>query len=178
MEAAEPSAEESAAVEKAAMGALSSLLDELVDMRGTEGLAMGRVLSEHLDTLDQLRQAAKDRADTQPTALRAKIEEQLASLLEASPPVSQERLAQELALLATKADVREELDRLGVHIEACRTLISGGGPVGRKLDFLCQELNRESNTICSKSADMDLTRIGLDLKTTVERFREQVQNVE
>ncbi len=178
MEAAEPSTEDSAAAEEAAMAGLKGLLDELVGMRHGEGQAMGRVLVEHLETLDQLRQAAKARADAQPMALRTKIEEQLATLLEASPPVSEDRLAQELALLATKADVREELDRLGAHIDSCRDLLGGGGPVGRKLDFLCQELNRESNTICSKSADMELTRIGLDLKSTVERFREQVQNVE
>ena len=94
------------------------------------------------------------------------------------PALSEERLAQETALLVSKADLREELDRLKAHLEAARGLMTADGGVGRKLDFLCQEFNREANTLCSKSQDIELTRIGLDLKATIQQFREQVQNVE
>jgi uncharacterized protein (TIGR00255 family) len=100
------------------------------------------------------------------------------TLLESSPALPEDRLAQEAALLLTRADVREELDRLGAHSAAARELIAGSGPLGRRLDFLCQELNREANTLCSKSADVALTRVGLDLKATIDQLREQVQNVE
>ena len=99
-------------------------------------------------------------------------------MLADTPPLAPDRLAQEVALLALKADVREEIDRLGAHIAAGRDLLAEGGPVGRKLDFLTQELGREANTLCSKSADADLTRAGLALKVAIERFREQVQNLE
>ena len=92
--------------------------------------------------------------------------------------MDEDRLVQEVALLATKADVREELDRLAAHVSEARMLIKEGSPVGRKLDFLCQELNREANTLCSKSSDLELTRVGLDLKTAVDRLREQIQNIE
>ena len=113
--------------------------------------------------------------------VKARFESQLAELLERLPALSEERLAQEVALLVGKADVREELDRLAAHIEQARTLLASASrdnPVGRKFDFLCQEFNREANTLCSKSADIELTRIGIDLKGAVERMREQVQNVE
>ncbi|MBF0167163.1 MAG: DUF1732 domain-containing protein, partial [Alphaproteobacteria bacterium] len=96
----------------------------------------------------------------------------------AHPPLNEDRLAQELALLIAKGDVREELDRLGAHVQAAREMLAAPDPVGRRLDFLCQEFNRESNTLCSKSADVDLTRIGLALKAVIEQFREQVQNIE
>ena len=99
-------------------------------------------------------------------------------MLEAVPALNEDRLAQEVALIAGRADVREELDRLGAHVAAARDLVTAGGPVGRKLDFLCQELNREANTICSKSADLALTETGLELKSVIEQLREQVQNIE
>ena len=102
----------------------------------------------------------------------------LAELLDASPALAPERLAQEVALLAAKADVREELDRLSAHVAAAQELLAAGGAVGRRLDFLCQEFNREANTLCSKSADVALTRIGLALKAAIDQFREQVQNIE
>ena len=113
--------------------------------------------------------------------VRSKFESQLADLLERAPPLSEERFAQEVALLVGKADVREELDRLTAHIAQARSLLKEArpdNPVGRKFDFLCQEFNREANTLCSKSADIELTRIGIDLKGAIERMREQVQNVE
>ncbi len=102
----------------------------------------------------------------------------LDELMAAAPPLSEERLAQEIAIMAGKADVREELDRLDAHVDAARGLLDAGGAIGRRLDFLCQEFNREANTLCSKSADVALTRIGLDLKQSVEQLREQVQNIE
>jgi len=99
-------------------------------------------------------------------------------VLEAEPPVAEDRLAQELAILSVKGDITEELDRLGAHVSAARDLFGEGGAVGRRLDFLCQELNREANTVCSKSNDNELTKHGLELKALIEQFREQVQNVE
>ena len=107
-----------------------------------------------------------------------RLEKSVAELLAAETSLPEERLMQEVALLASKADVREELDRLAAHIAAARELLAGGGLVGRRLEFLCQELNREVNTICSKSSDVSLTRIGLDLKAAVDQLREQVQNIE
>jgi uncharacterized protein (TIGR00255 family) len=121
---------------------------------------------------------ARERAGGLVDLFRERLREQLNEVLQASPPVSEERLAQELAVIATKADVREEIERLNAHLEACRELLNSGEPVGRRLDFLCQELNREANTICSKSADLPLTGIGLELKSVIEQFREQIQNVE
>ena len=102
----------------------------------------------------------------------------LKELRESDPPLPEERLAQEAALLMTKADIAEELDRLSAHVEAARKLLGQGGAIGRKLDFLCQEFNREANTLCSKSSDMELTQIGLALKAAIERLREQIQNIE
>src|SRR5262249_24419307 len=114
----------------------------------------------------------------QPEEIARRLRQQVSELLGQLPAPAPERLAQEVALLAARADVREELDRLAAHTEAARLLIAAGGPVGRKPDFLCPELNPEANTLCSKSADVDLTRIGLDLKVAIEQVREQVQNIE
>ena len=162
----------------ALMTGLETVLKPLSDMRGEEGAHLANMLTAHLDTLAGLSKAAKDTADLQPGQQRERMKQQIAEILEQSPPVSEERLGQELALLATKADIREEVDRLDAHVAACRDLVNAGGVIGRKLDFICQELNRESNTICSKAASLALTNIGLELKSTVEQFREQVQNVE
>ena len=117
-------------------------------------------------------------AAAQGPALRARLEVLLAELAGLAPAIPEERIAQELAVLVTRADVREELDRLRAHIAQAGELLENGGAVGRQLDFLCQELNREANTLCSKSADIELTRIGLALKAAIEQFREQVQNLE
>ena len=125
-----------------------------------------------------LRSKALDLSGVQPKALRARLVRQLKDVMEDLPELNEERVAQEAAVLMTKADVREELDRLGAHIEAARELLKKGSPCGRKLDFLCQEFNREANTLCSKSQDVELTRVGLDLKTVIDQFREQVQNIE
>ena len=117
-------------------------------------------------------------AATQPETLKRRLEEQVAALIGASPALPQDRLVQEAALLAAKADVREELDRLEAHQAGARALLGAAGPVGRRLDFLCQEFNREANTLCAKSADVELTDIGLALKAAIEQLREQVQNIE
>ena len=114
----------------------------------------------------------------QPDAIKKKIAEQVAVLLDASSRFDSDRLHQEAILIATKADIREELDRLAAHVAQARKLLAGGGAVGRRLDFLSQEFNRETNTLCSKSNDVELTNIGLELKSVVEQFREQVQNLE
>lgn len=167
-----------AALEAPAMADLDKALDGLVAARGTEGTKLKAMVETHLDEIADLTVQATAAAESQPAALRTRMAEQLALLLEASPPVSEERMVQELALLATKADVREETDRLTAHVTACRELLGGGGAIGRKLDFLCQELNREANTLCSKAVDLALTGIGVELKTRIERFREQIQNVE
>ncbi|MGB6085033.1 endoribonuclease YicC domain-containing protein, partial [Parvibaculum sp.] len=122
--------------------------------------------------------AAASSPAASPTAIKARLMEQMSELLGASPALPEERLAQEAALLATKADIREELDRLTAHVEQARTLIEGKEPAGRRLDFLTQEFNREANTLCSKAADVSLTRIGLEMKAVIDQLREQVQNVE
>lgn len=167
-----------AALEGPALADLDRAIDGLVEARGREGLKLRAMVETHLDEMAALTASATEAAESQPAALRRRLAEQLALLLEASPPVPEERMVQELALLAAKADVREETDRLTAHVAACRELLAGGGAIGRKLDFLCQELNREANTLCSKAVDLTLTGIGVELKTRIERFREQIQNIE
>ena len=157
---------------------LDSALESLAAMRGDEGLKLSSVLNQRLDDIDRLCGKAENLAETQPQAIHEKLKAQVQALLDDMPALSEERLAQETALLVSKADLREELDRLKAHLEAVRGLMTADGGVGRKLDFLCQEFNREANTLCSKSQDIELTRIGLDLKATIEQFREQVQNIE
>jgi uncharacterized protein (TIGR00255 family) len=154
------------------------LLGQLVEGRLAEGGRLETVLAARLAEISGLVADAEKSAATQPAALRARLKEQVASLLEASPALPEERLAQEAALIAAKADVREELDRLTAHVAAARELLAEGGAIGRRFDFLCQEFNREANTLCSKSTDMGLTRTGLALKAAIEQLREQVQNIE
>ena len=160
------------------MVGLTAVLNRLGDARGEEGARLLVALEGHLDGLDRLTAAAADCAGSQPMALRERLHRQVREVLEAAAGLPEDRLTQEIALLATKADIREELDRLAAHLAQARALLAGGGPIGRKLDFLCQELNRETNTLCSKSVDLELTRIGLDLKATIEQLREQIQNIE
>ncbi len=162
----------------AVLETVQDALDQLAEMRLAEGQRIAVMLHDRLGEIETLTEEAVGTAALRPDAVRIRMEEQLTALLQARAPVADDRLAAELAMLAVKADVREEVDRLGAHIEAARALIEEGGPVGRKLDFLSQEFNRESNTLCSKSGDVALTRIGLALKAAVDQFREQVQNVE
>ena len=164
--------------ERAVAADAERLFAALAEVRQREGAALQATLLGHLDTLAGLVGAAAATAAAQPAALRQRLATAMGELLGASPALSEERLAQEVALLVLKGDVREELDRLTAHVAEARRLIEGGGAVGRKLDFLCQELNREANTLCSKSPDLELTRIGLEMKGTVDQIREQVQNVE
>ncbi len=171
----EPSDEVRAAVETRILEDLDEAIDNLAAMRAEEGERLAPVLSGLADEIESLQAKARTLAAVQPGALRARLVEQVRGLVGDMP---EDRLAQEVALLAAKADLREELDRLTAHVAAARDLLVQPGAVGRKLDFLCQEFNREANTLCSKSSDVELTRIGLDLKVAIEQFREQVQNIE
>lgn len=180
LELAEPeeSEDEREAREAALLKSFEEALAALVTARETEGQKLESVLSAHIARIEELTEAAAGNAETQPVALRNRLRTQVSELLQASNELSEERLAQEVALLVTKADVREEIDRLRAHVTAARAHLGEEGPVGRKLDFLTQEFHREANTLCSKSPGLGLTRIGLDLKAAVDQLREQVQNVE
>ncbi|SDB44296.1 YicC/YloC family endoribonuclease [Bauldia litoralis] len=160
------------------LAGLDAALVDLAAMRGREGAAIGALLSARLDELASLTAAAEASPARQPEAIRARLAEQVATLLDAAPALDPDRLHQEAVLLATKADIREELDRLHAHIAATRDLLAEGGPIGRRLDFLAQEFNREVNTLCAKSNDRALTAIGLDMKAVVDQLREQIQNLE
>ncbi len=161
----------------AILESLAMAFDKLVKERCNEGAKLANLLSAQIGEIDRLVGEAARLAAAQPQALRDRLNAQLKELLD-SVAVSEDRLAQEVALLAVKADIREELDRLTAHVQDARALIAQGKGVGRKLDFLAQEFNREANTLCSKSADIALTRIGLALKAVIDQFREQAQNVE
>jgi len=160
------------------LGDLDVALAEMVVARAREGAALGSLLAARLDEVERLRQAAEAAPARTPEAIRARLADQVATLLGASPALDPDRLHQEAVLLATRADIREELDRLETHVAAARALLREGGAVGRKLDFLAQEFNRETNTLCSKANDRSLTAIGLDMKAAVDQLREQVQNLE
>ena len=160
------------------VAAFAQATTELVENRIAEGERLAITINGHLDEIDRCVQAAASIVAAQPAAIAKRMREQVRALAAAVPALTEERLAQEVALLAVKADIREELDRLAAHVEGARELLAGGSPVGRKLDFLCQEFNREANTICSKSSDLNLTRVGLELKAVIERLREQIQNIE
>jgi len=174
----ESNEEEDKAAKAAAMAAFEQALTNLVEMRRREGATLGQVLSARLDEIEKLARRAEAAPGRKPEAIRARLAEQVTALLEASDRFDQDRLTQEALLIATKADIREELDRIASHIAQAREMLGKGGPVGRRLDFLAQEFNREVNTCCSKSNDLELTQIGLEMKNVVEQFREQVQNLE
>jgi len=150
----------------------------LAEARAEEGARLTVILVGQLAELDGLVEAAAGCAAAQPSAIRQRLRAALASLSDLTPGMPEERIAQEMALLITRSDVREEIDRLRAHVEQAGELLRQEEAVGRRLDFLCQELNREANTLCSKSADIELTRLGLSLKAAVEQFREQAQNIE
>jgi uncharacterized protein (TIGR00255 family) len=174
----ESNEEEDKAAKIAAMAAFEQALTNLVEMRRREGATLGQVLSQRMDEVEKLARRAEAAPGRKPEAIRARLAEQVAALLEASDRFDQDRLTQEALLIATKADIREELDRIASHIAQARDMLGKGGPVGRRLDFLAQEFNREVNTCCSKSNDIELTNTGLEMKNVVEQFREQVQNLE
>jgi len=180
IEVAEPESDE--VEDKAARGAITAAFEQalgsLVDMRKREGATLGGILTQRLDEIEKLARRAESAPGRQPEAIRARLAEQIATLLAASDRFDSDRLTQEALMMATKADIREELDRIASHLSQARELIGKGGPVGRRLDFLAQEFNREVNTCCSKSNDLELTNTGLEMKNVVEQFREQVQNLE
>jgi uncharacterized protein (TIGR00255 family) len=175
---AEESEEQKRVAEAAAIAGFMEALGALAEMRRHEGAVLGDVLKTRLGEITGLAQRAEHAPGRRPDAIRARLAEQVSSLLAQSERFDPDRLHQEAILIAAKADVREELDRLAAHVAQARLLIDQGGPIGRRLDFLAQELNREANTLCAKAGDIELTNIGLELKATVEQFREQVQNVE
>lgn len=180
VEAGEEEADEEARAARDAdiLAGLEQAVRAMVASRLEEGARLAAMLTGHLDRIEELTTQARALGSVQPAALKVRLHQQVAELLEASPALNEDRLAQEAALLATKADIREELDRLQAHIAAARRLLAEGGPVGRKLDFLSQEFNREANTLCAKSNAVELTGIGLDLKAVIDQLREQVQNIE
>jgi uncharacterized protein (TIGR00255 family) len=158
--------------------AIGRLIASLKEARLREGGALATILLQQLDAIAGLVGEADASPARQPAAIRARLEAQIAGILDASSQLDPARLHQEAVLIAARADIREELDRLRAHVQGARDLVAAGGAVGRRLDFLAQEFGREANTLCSKANDVALSRIGLDLKTVIEQFREQVQNVE
>ncbi len=175
---AEEREDERGAAEAAVIAGFDRALAGLADMRRHEGEALGRVLSQRLGEIASLATRAESAPGRRPEAIRARLAEQVATLLGAADRFDPDRLHQEAILIAAKADIREELDRLHAHVAQAQQMLAKGGAIGRRLDFLAQELNRESNTLCAKANDVDLTNIGLELKSVVEQFREQVQNLE
>ena len=170
--------EDRRAAEEAIAAGFAKALAELNAMRREEGATLGRLLSARLAEIAALTARAEAAPGRKPEAIKARLADQVAVLLSASARFDSDRLHQEAILLATKSDIREELDRLVSHVAQAQKLLADGGAVGRRLDFLAQELHRESNTLTAKSNDVELTNIGLELKSVVEQFREQVQNLE
>ena len=164
--------------EQAIVGSFAEAVAALAMVRGEEGAALARVLKARLDEIATLAERAEAAPGRRPEAVRSRIAEQVSALLGASERFDADRLHQEAILIAAKADVREELDRLIAHVQQGRDLLARGGAIGRRLDFLAQELQREANTLCAKANDVELTKIGLELKSVIEQFREQVQNLE
>lgn len=164
--------------ESAIISGYEEALAELIQMRRNEGAILVKILGERVDQIAKLTAAAAASPARTPEAFRARLTEQVKALSATGEKFDTDRLHQEAILLATKADICEELDRLVAHVDAIRKLLAGGGQIGRKLDFLAQELHRESNTLCAKACDISLVAIGLDLKAAIEQFREQVQNLE
>ena len=172
------SEEEHSAAEAAILKGFDKALTDLDAMRRHEGDTLGKLLSTRLEEIAALTARAEAAPGRKPEAIKARLAAQVATLIEASQSFDSDRLYQEAIMLATKADIREELDRLVAHVAQAQKLIVDGGPAGRRLDFLAQELNREANTLTAKANEVELTNIGLQLKSVVEQFREQVQNLE
>ncbi|MCA1438991.1 YicC family protein [Ensifer sp. IC4062] len=174
----EESESERAARDADILSGLALALEDLRSMREEEGAALGQILLAHVDRIEQLTAGVENDPSRSPSAIAERLAQQVALIMEGASSLDRERLHAEVALLATKADLREEIDRLGSHVAAARDLLAKGGPVGRKLDFLAQEFNRESNTICSKSNAAAVSTAGIELKVVIDQFREQVQNLE
>ncbi len=160
------------------LATLNVAIDELVDARRQEGYRLAAIVSQQVDEIESLTRLAKEHPLRRREVFVERLRQQIAQLCEVDSGLSEERLHQEALILATKADICEELDRLFSHVESARQLIGNGGPAGRKLDFLAQEFNREANTLCSKAHAVELSAIGLDLKAVIDQLREQVQNIE
>ena len=169
---------QAAALAEAVVTGFAEALDAMAMARLGEGARLETILSGQISEISLIYAQAGVEAADQPALQRARMLEQLAALLASVPALPEERIAQEVALLAAKSDVREELDRLSAHLAAAEALVAEGGNIGRRFDFLVQEFNREANTLCSKSASVALTATGLRLKATIEQLREQVQNIE
>ncbi|SEK41482.1 TIGR00255 family protein [Bosea lupini] len=178
VEVSEESGDALSQLEKPVLAALAETIAALKQARLAEGRALEAIISGHLDSIASLTLAAEAHPGRSVEAIRGRLAGQIASLLDASNALEPQRLHQEAALLAVKADIREEIDRLHAHVAALRELLAQGGPIGRKLDFLAQEFGREASTLCAKAGDPGLSRIGLELRTVVDQLREQVQNVE
>lgn len=174
----EESEEAQAALHHALIASLAQALDQLVSARTSEGERLQAVIEKQLHAIGGLVERAAGASARLPEAIAARLAEQITRLTEASANLDADRLHQEALLLAAKADIQEELDRLRAHVAAASELIESGQPVGRKFEFLAQEFNREANTICSKAADVEISRTGLELKTVIDQLREQVQNIE
>ncbi|MCX7888453.1 MAG: YicC family protein [Rhodobacteraceae bacterium] len=171
-------AEDSAPLLAALLADAAGLLADFAAARRAEGAALAGVIGQQLDRIGALVEDAAAAAEARRPLMQKALAESLSRVMAEAPGADPDRVAQELALLAVKADVTEEIDRLRAHVAAARGLLSAGGAIGRRFDFLMQEFMREANTLCSKSGDRELTRIGLDLKTVIDQLREQVQNVE
>ena len=171
-------AQDSTALRAALLADFEPLLAAFVEMRESEGRALHDVLAAQLDQIEELTDAAANAAEVRRPEMQSATRAALARVMDNSNGADEARVAQELAMIAVKADVTEELDRLYAHVQAARDLLAQGSPIGRKLDFLSQEFNREANTLCSKAQNAGLTAVGLDLKAVIDQMREQVQNVE
>ncbi len=174
----EESEEAQAALQQALIASLAAALDQLVSARAGEGERLQTVIAKQLAAIGGLTERAAAAAGRQPAAIAQRLGEQIARLIEPGSTLDPDRLHQEALLLAAKADIQEELDRLRAHVAAANELIGSSEPVGRKFEFLAQEFNREANTICSKASDIEISRAGLELNTVIDQLREQVQNIE
>ena len=170
--------DETAALAKTLLESFEQACRKLKEDRAAEGAKMKLALLDILGNIADIVAKVEKIAKAQPEKLKIRLQEQIAALLDPSNQISEERLAQEVALYVARADIQEEVDRLKAHIKTARDLLASDEAVGRRLDFLCQELNREANTTCSKSCEIELTNLGMELKTLIEQFREQVQNIE
>jgi uncharacterized protein (TIGR00255 family) len=170
--------EEQAALDKEILTSLNEAIKSLGVARRAEGSRLKDILVAQINRIEELTIAARDNPSRTPETIRARLKDQVTRLLETGAAFDMERLHQEAVIIATRADIQEEVDRLIGHVEAARDLMKSPEPVGRKLDFLAQEFNREANTLCSKANDKTMTTIGLELKTIIDQLREQVQNIE